>query len=226
MKNDLVILVPTYGRPEKALEFAVNFENTKESSQTKLVMVYDQEDHYLPEYLSLGLEHYISPTRGMVPALNYGAKQTLDYRQPFGIGFMGDDHFPRTSGWDVAYTDALWEMSTGMVYGNDLLQGGNLPTQIAMTANIPRRLQFFAYPRFKHLWVDNSWLALGKAIDRIKYLPDVIIEHMHPGAGKVENDENYTRVNASSIIDHDTRVYHNDFLHHLPQFTEELLELL
>lgn len=224
MRNDLVVLVPSYGRPDKALDFAVNFENTKESSYTRLVMVYDQEDDYLPTYKSLGLDHFVSVTRGMVPALNFGCQKVLEQR-PFAIGFMGDDHFPRTLGWDTQYVDTLWGLSTGMVYGNDLIQGEELPTQVAMTSNIPRRLGFLAYPKFKHLWVDNSWKALGNSIDRLIYLDDVIIEHMHPAVGKAEMDDNYLRVNDIGIVNHDTRIWEH-FLSHLPTYRDELKELL
>jgi hypothetical protein len=43
----------------------------------------------------------------------------------------------------------------------------------------------------------------------LTYLDDVIIEHMHPFAGKAEFDEGYTRVNAREMYAHDKRVFDN-----------------
>jgi hypothetical protein len=90
---------------------------------------------------------------------------------------MGDDHFPRTHGWDQAYLDALRELGTGIVYGNDLLQGHRLPTQCAMTADIVRRWGYMALPTLRHMYVDNFWRDLGNAADCLRYLPEVVVEH-------------------------------------------------
>ena len=123
------------------------------------------------------------------------------------MGFMGDDHCPRTVGWDRAYLDSLQELRTGMVYGNDLLQGGKLPTQIAMTSDIVRTLGYMAPPALTHLYVDNFWLNLGNQVGCLRYLPDVIVEHRHPVAGKAKWDAGYARVNDSAIYERDEAAY-------------------
>jgi len=117
----------------------------------------------------------------MVGALN-AAFRAYNYEDKLGfaVGFMGDDHRPRTAGWDTEYLSVLRGFGTGFVYGNDLYQGETMPTQVAFTTDIARALSYMSPPELDHLCVDVVWRELGKRIDAIKYLPDVIVEHMHP----------------------------------------------
>jgi hypothetical protein len=104
---------------------------------------------------------------------------------------MGDDHCVRTPGWDRKVTQTLAEMGTGICYGDDLFQGERLPTAVLMTANIVQTLGYMAPPQFQHQWVDNVWRDWGLGINRLRYLPDVVIEHLHPVCGKAEPDGSY-----------------------------------
>lgn len=47
----------------------------------------------------------------------------------------------------------------------------------------------------EHLYCDNAIKDLGEQADCLRYLPDVLIEHMHPVAGKAPMDAGYQRVN-------------------------------
>ena len=89
------------------------------------------------------------------------------------------------------------------MYGNDLLQGENLPTQVAMTSDIVRALGYMCPPTLTHLFVDNFWLSLGRTADCIRYLPDVVVEHMHPAAGKAEWTPGHMRVNTHAMKNRD-----------------------
>jgi hypothetical protein len=129
----------------------------------------------------------------MAEVLNrYAARYASSYR---ALGFMGDDHRPRTWGWDARISVELHRLGTGMVYGNDLFQRGNLPTAIAMTSNIPRALGYMVPGGLVHLYIDNAWLDLGRRVG-ITYLDEIVIEHVHPAAGKAPMDEGYARVNS------------------------------
>jgi len=144
----------------------------------------------------------------MVGALNqayqhYSRTQQLGY----AVGFMGDDHRPRTPGWDERYLQELRRMRTGFVYGNDLFQYGEMPTQVAFTSDIAEVLGYMCSPLFRHLCVDVVWREWGKAIDRITYLDDVIVEHMHYLAGKAREDRNYRAVNSALMAEHDGGYY-------------------
>jgi hypothetical protein len=59
------------------------------------------------------------------------------------------------------------------------------------------------FPGCIHLFFDNFVKQLGIDIGVLKYLPDVIIEHLHPVAGKAEMDEGYARVNQPKWYEED-----------------------
>lgn len=214
---DLTVIVPSRGRPEAAHELVKAFDATC-SADTQLVFAIDERDQagiYDYPYNERATTLWWESTT-MVEALNQCAVAlaTGDPRvgetllpPPFALGFMGDDHRPQSVGWDRAYLDALRDLGTGLVYGDDLLQRQNLPTQVAMTADIVRALGFMAPPTLTHLYVDNFWKDLGIAAGCLRYLPDVVVEHRHPVAGKAQWDANYARVNDSVMYERDARAY-------------------
>jgi hypothetical protein len=65
-----------------------------------------------------------------------------------------------------------------------------------MQSRMIKALGFMAPPAMRHLYLDNFWKELGEAVGGLVYLPDVIIEHLHPVNGKAEWDERYRAVNA------------------------------
>lgn len=216
---DLVVIVPSRGRPQAARELAQAFASTC-TADTRLVFAVDEDDPLLPEYSDIprswadsrrpAVEMCVCDATGsMVGALNGTAKALAEVYQPapFALGFLGDDHRPRTRGWDARYLEALRELGTGIVYGDDLLQSERLPTQCAMTADIVRALGFMAPPSLGHLFVDNFWRDLGHAAGCLRYLPDVVVEHLHPAAGKATVDEGYARVNAGEQYARDGEAY-------------------
>ena len=117
------------------------------------------------------------------------------------LGSIGDDHVPRTPGWDRIVIETLSDMGTGLCYGDDLLQGSTLPTACFMTSDIVRALGYMCPPVLIHMYVDNFWMELGKALDRIRYLPEVVIDHMHMHTGKASRDSVYS--NGESLVEPD-----------------------
>jgi hypothetical protein len=210
--TDLVVIVPSRGRPGAAVELAAAFAETESTS--RLVFAVDDDDPTRSRYLA-ALDAYpattvhfclpLLPPSTMVKALNSAAG--LYANEAYALGFMGDDHRPRTQGWDRLYVEALRELGTGIVYGNDLLQGERIPTQVAMTADIVRAVGHMAPPTLTHLYVDNYWKDLGERAGCLRYLPDVVVEHMHPIAGKAAWDAGHVRVNQRSMYQRDSDAY-------------------
>jgi hypothetical protein len=202
MTTDLVVVVPSRGRPQHAHTIVEAFQATC-TADTQLLFAVDDDDPSRGEYPK-GLTAALR-SRSMNEALNLSAVALAG--DAFAVGFMGDDHLPRTTGWDAAYVAALRELGTGIVYGNDLMQGRGLPTQCAMTTDIVRALGYMAPPSLTHLWLDNFWLSLGREADCIRYLPDVVVEHRHPLMGKAQWDAGYERVNATEMQDRDRSAF-------------------
>lgn len=210
----LVVIVPSRGRPHSLPELAEAFAETTQDQGTKIWFAVDTDDPDLGAYRDAVRATddpritVVAVTGGyMSAALNEAAMKAVSDPTVKNVGFMGDDHRPRTPGWDAAYLAALGEMGVGIVYGNDGLQSEALPTQCAMSASIVRALGWMCPPSLRHLWIDNFWLDLGRSAGCLRYLPDVLIEHMHPYVGKAEMDDGYERVNSMQMIDHDQTEY-------------------
>lgn len=195
------------------------------------MIIVDSDDPTLSTYYSLlnGVGQVQVVERGnpgMVAALQGG----LDAFKPhlgFAVGFLGDDHRPRTTGWDSRYLETLRDLGTGFVYSDDLYQGQAIATQVAMTTDIPKALGYMCPPGFHHLCVDVVWQDWGNAIDKLVYLDDVIIEHMHYLAGKSSFDKGYAVANSPQMANHDNayyREYHDTGL--FDKDVEKLRELL
>lgn len=169
-----------------------SFENNHQASD--LILAIDDDDPCLAEYLRLvdlySVKVRVGKRLRLGGTLNAVALEYADQYQY--LGFMGDDHRPRTLGWDVQYVEAL--KSHLFVYGNDLLQGENLPTQAAMRSSVVKTLGYMSPPVLTHMFIDNAWKAWGEGVGSIKYLPDVIVEHLHPAAGKALTDHRYDEV--------------------------------
>ena len=202
----LLLLVPTRGRPQNAVALLESFRNTATLGDSVCLFLVDEDDEQLDSYLeSLPPENVeVNEAIGsMVAALNASATLHAAINVYNYLGFMGDDHRPRTLGWDKIFTDQLASVGGGFVYGNDLFQGMSLPTHIVMNTSIVGALGWMSPPNLKHLYVDDSWLYLGDAVGRLYYFEDVVIEHMHPMVGKSAMDSGYERVN-------DPGMYHAD----------------
>lgn len=207
--TDLIVLVPSRNRPRAVRELAQTFLETC-AGDTELVILVDDDDVDLEEYLQdfreIGTYHLIvGPRRRIGPTLNWFAPEFAE--QAFALGFMGDDHRPRTHGWDATYITALRGLGTGVVYGDDLIMGEQIPTQVAMTSDIVLATGHFVPDGMIHLWLDNVWKSLGEALGKLQYLPQVIVEHMHPIAGKGEWDASYIENNADAVFDADHARY-------------------
>lgn len=202
------MIVPSRGRPQNVERLYRAWDTT--GAGAELWVCVDNDDPELDGYRSLdhrGVLHIETPAGSIVPIVNRHALAAAHsgFRH---IGFMGDDHHPTTHGWDARLSAVLDELGTGVAYGNDLFQRGNLPTAVSLTANIVTTLGYMIPPVLRHLYADDTWKAWGAGIGRLTYLDDVIIEHLHPQAAKSEWDDGYVRVNGGEMWEQDTAAWH------------------
>ena len=199
-----MLIVPTRKRPSACDELLTAFEETAEDAD----ILFGIDDDDKSQYSSRVLEKAsINPRLRMGGTLNLLATQNAD-KYEF-LSFMGDDHRPRTQGWDRILSDAIGERP-GVAYGDDLLQGANLPTAVTMSAEIVRRIGYMVPPVLVHMYMDNFWRDFGVKIGNLQYRADVVIEHMHYLAGKAINDLQYQEVNASHVYEKD-RISYEDY---------------
>jgi hypothetical protein len=136
-------------------------------------------------------------SKGMVQALNEASQYFTEGHNMF----IGDDHRFRTVGWDNVF-ETYCDNAFSILYGDDLLQHERLPTAACLSRKVVDAMGGIMCPgTLKHLYVDDYWLKLGHDAQIIHYLPDIIIEHCHPAAGKAEWDDRYRIIS--------TEEYHN-----------------
>jgi hypothetical protein len=118
--------------------------------------------------------------------------------------------------------EAIKDIKHGIAYGNDLLQGENLPTAVMQDSSITRTLGYFSPPKQRHLFLDNFWKDLGTELGTLRYVPEVILEHLHPFAGKSEWDERYVEVNDKQMYIYDQMMYQE---YRITRWKEDLAKL-
>lgn len=225
---EMLVIVPSRGRPRNIAALWDAWTAAGTTAAAGLLVAADDDDPTLPAYEQVcgerGIELTVGPRLRMCPTLNKAAAERAPHH--FALGFLGDDHRPRTRGWDTRYLAELRKLGTGFVYGNDLVAKDRLPTQVAMTSNIVQALGWMALPGLTHLWCDNVWWDLGHALNRITYLPDVVVEHCHPLAGTATEDAGYREVNAPAVFEADRLVYAHWYEHDRPGDVAKLRTLI
>lgn len=211
----IVVVMPSRSRPERAKSAIDAIRATAALIDTSVVLVVDADDPRLDDYRALIFPDFgvavtlvtLAPeeTGNLVRATNTISLRIAAEDPGAIIGNLGDDHFCRTHGWDRRVTEAL--SAPGIAYGDDLLQGEMLPTAPFVSASIVNALGWYFLPSLTHMYVDNALKRLGQALGSHHYLPDIVIEHLHPGAGKAEMDDGYLRADASTEADRDA--YHH-----------------
>src|ERR1022692_4739674 len=202
MMRDMLVIVPTRGRPAAATRLIEAFAAT--GATTDLVFCVDNDDPHLPEYRAIQSEWWMAPhhTGGRAIGFRFGPRQSLagwtnevattaclpdcwlhcdedceagprhcwnlhrpshkpDWHDQHAcpppryraLCSMGDDHLPRTPGWDRLLLDGLADMGGGFAYGNDLYQGEILPTAVAVSSPIVAALGWMCLPALNHMFV-------------------------------------------------------------------------
>lgn len=203
----LTVIVPSRGRPQNIERLVQDWIDTVTADAILHVLV-DADDPELDGYLKIEgapfLDLQVQPERGLNRILNNAAVIEASYTEI--VGFMGDDHAPRTIGWDQRILEVL-SGNTGVAYGDDLLMGETIPTAAFITSNLVRCLGWYSPPALTHLCLDVFWKLLGEATT-LHYLPEIVIEHMHPANGKAEFDERYAAVNNPEMVKRDADAWY------------------
>ena len=202
--NDMLVIIPSRGRPDNIRRFYKACIKT--NADVHIIAGIDYDDPSYQEYHQWILDQF--DTNDRVRIADFPSKK----RKRFGptlnniaiafankykyIYWCGDDHLPITENWDQKYREELDKLGTGIVYGNDLVMGSTIPTQMAMTSDIVEVLGYAVPEGFTHLFIDNYFLELGKALGKIVYMPDVIVQHLHHITGHAEEDQTYKEANS------------------------------
>lgn len=209
--SELNVLVPTRSRPHSIAKIVDAWHHTGAFGVASLIFVVDKDDATYREYHTELNRHpealsiWMNEWHPLVQKLNYAARMMVN--TGMAMAFMGDDHLPRTEMWAHRALAATTLHGPSIVYGRDGFQDRRLPTWWVMTNSIVDALGRMVPADVQHLYCDNAILQLGQAANCLRYLPDVLIEHMHPIAGKGEMDPQYARVNRRQQYDRDRAAF-------------------
>ena len=209
----IAVLCPSRGNPGALFEAAFSCTSNAMDEETRFIPVVDEDDPLIERYFAFNedtsLPIMVVPrdqVGNMNLAMNYAALKVADDYDI--VGFVGDDHRFRTQGWDRVIGKVLADEGGGFAYGDDRAQHEALPTQVFITSPIIKALGWMGLPGARHLYLDNTWRMLGERADCLLYLPDIVIEHLHPAHNPdIPWDDNHRRVNTGEMYDHDRRVY-------------------
>lgn len=192
--RDLLVITPSRGRPAR-LKTMLDATLSLAQAQTDVAVALDDDDPELDAYRDLDVDWgsrvlwHTGPRRSMAGWTNDLALASVgDYG---ALASFGDDHVPRTEGWDKRLLDAITAMGgTGIAYGADGLME-TLPTAPVISSDIVAALGWMCMPELGHYCVDNVWGDLGRGAGCLARCPDVLVEHMHCTAGKAPSDATY-----------------------------------
>jgi len=198
----ILTVCPSRGRPIIAKRMAESFKATSNEDNT-LVFFLDEDDETISEYMKIEkISYRVNPrmTNTKIFNLAFSEHKNCEYYH-----MTNDDFIYRTEGWDNAFIRRLEKI--GIAYGNDLLQGQGMATAPFISGDIVRALGWLQMPTLDYLGGDVAWQHIGHKLDRLFYLPQVIIEHMSYQGRKAEIDETYKNTNSPTRYEKDGQAF-------------------
>jgi hypothetical protein len=184
--KDLLVIIPSRGRPKQFADVCALIAKTARAD-TDVYLCVDFDDPARDEYLSAAPPQKPPVWIESGPRLSMAAwtnkvamTMAAEYR---ALASIGDDHFPRTDGWDERLLAALDKNGPGIAFGDDAnprnAYGQLMVTAPVISSEIVTALGWMCHPGMRHYYIDNVWEDLGKDAGCLYYDPDVVIEHRH-----------------------------------------------
>ncbi len=207
MSPSISILLPTRGRPEQAEWLLQSVVATaSDPSRLEVVLYVDDDDpasHGI-QCEGLSINTIIGPRRPM------GGLNTACYQRSTGdiIVPLNDDMVIRTFGWDrrIAETHESFPDRVYLAYPNDLHAGEMLCSTPILSRKTCEVLTHPFPQVYQGGFIDYHLMDIFKRLqvlgeDRIVYLGNVVIEHLHYQYGKSEADATYEQRGPLNVGD-------------------------
>lgn len=199
MSSPNLVMIGTRDRPHNAIRAFEQLKEVSVESDFLIIINEDQQDLYsaFSGYdleLSYVMREVVPSELGCIGKANHILPKYWDSYQT--ITGIDDDCMVTTHAWDMLLALPIEERGYGISYGNDTMQGQNLPTKVMISTNILKVLGFWAPTSLFHLYADNFWKALGTELGSLNYFSDVMMEHWHYLNGKAPQDDLYRSIYA------------------------------
>lgn len=193
--TEIIVLCPSRENAMGALEMVRSAYKTMHRIGTEIIVVIDKDEPQAHLYRSIpSMVEDERPTGSEPPRIMVveGGSLTKATNEAVAriwdedsiVGHVGDDHRFRTEGWDTAIRAKLLA-EPGVAYAYD---GFRSAWASAWWTNmvIVRTLGWLAVPGSMHLTIDDVFMDIGAGLGRLHFMPEILIEHLHPAGGKVE----------------------------------------
>lgn len=179
---------PTRSRPHNHRRFIKAYRETEATHPCWVRL--DDDDPKLAEYDDIALpDGWLKTVGPRLPNRCNGAVEEMYRLFPTEsvYGLMADDLIPRTQYWDRRLIEAAG--NNRLAYADDGFQHETVATHPVIGGDLVRTIGWLAIPGVLHSFVDTALHTIAFRTGRLVYLPDVLVEHMHPLANKAPVDE-------------------------------------
>ena len=199
VSTTISLLLPTRGRPTLVERLFKSIVATAAQPERIEVILYVDDDDIGSHHLG---SQDIRVARIIGPAMTMGGYNNACLQQARGdiIILANDDMVIRTPGWDqaVAEMDAGFPDKIYLAYANDLFKKRSFCTFPVLSRHT---CELFVEPypiAYRGAFIDVHVFDIFKRLqhagfDRIRYLGDIVFEHLHYRTGKAVCDETYRR---------------------------------
>jgi hypothetical protein len=195
-------VLPTYNRPERAQQTLDSLEQM--GCQTPGLVYVDGAVH--PAYDHLRLPRGWSlwkreVNKGVCAGLN---EVFARYPNCAWYGFISDDSMVRTPSWDTKLLAKIDDYT--IVHSADGWQSGDrIHGAVVFGGELLRALGWWVPPGLIHSFCDDVWESIADGALLRKFVPEVLVEHLHFWNGKTCIDRSYVKAYAS--FDEDRAAY-------------------
>lgn len=203
----LLVRMPTRGRPAQAIRVLQLYRDMAGAPVT-IEVVIDEDDaamrssDVIQRIIALGCVLTVGRHRNKIEAVNGGRIADWDI-----LLLASDDMVPVRHGYA---TEVLWEMEKhwphldGAVFFDDGYAHNRCCTLPIMGRRLYDQFGYVYEEAYRSLCCDVEQTAVLRSMNRLVYVPRMIIEHKHPAAGKATDDATYAKNDALHAVDQDT----------------------
>lgn len=211
-------IIPTLSRPQNVAELLKQASSLDKSEGIVFVNGVDYEEKYVQIQLPDGWRMQQHDRNiGAIGTLNWLFKT---YPNEQFYGFIGDDEFVYTRGWNRLLTEAAGDWH--VAHANDGWQSGKrIHSYVCIGGELARAVGYLAIPECWHWFgFDTMWEAIAQHLPIRNFVEQVETEHRHFLAHKVAKDSCYEL--GESRIAEDEKAFAAWMKNELPVILERL----
>ncbi len=215
-KMKMSLLVPTRGRPSNMERMTLSAFNTAEyKDEVEIIFYLDNDD---PDSMDMAYKlenHYgerIQTIIGNRIILSQMWNECWNIAKS-DIGMhCGDDVVFKTESWDALVFEEFRKEKDKIlfVYGRDgIVDSEDLGTHGFLHRNWVETVGYFVPPYFSWCYNDTWLTEVSRKINRLRFLPNLYIQHIHPCNGGTPMDATYSEASARGARDKCLEVYNS-----------------